>query len=475
MDRDAVDIRGIADLALGLTENSMTDDWLTSLLTIVRRHPCLVLRFDNDDWLQLQEGHRGPAEFTVTRPRRVVKELKLPTLCLSFGQHDEIDSAYCGILARKRHVSTLDAGLKITSGARVSVSTERELVELVAEGPVRNRLAERLSRGDSAVKLTPQVSVAVVEALSAIETNRPMLRRIAEILSAPNRFSNNSAVQEDAVRMALRAFHLDPGDRPIARQLATDRQSAIARIPVMEDSVIEHDARWISGFDLIASDVTGRARFRSGREELEVFTANRRPLEETFGVDLIYLNLTRRSIAMVQYKMLDRSKSPGEGADWIYRPDDQLEEELKRMENYSAHGEPEELEYRLNPGAFFLKFVKRDAAIKERGILLPFDHYKVTLKDPRCTTGERGGIRVSYESLDGRYLRESAFVDLLRAGYLGTYAATTRNFMTLVEAVLASNRAVVGAVVAESKKADSGDEPQRAAILAPIRSGEDSV
>jgi hypothetical protein len=62
----------------------------------------------------------------------------------------------------------------------------------------------------------------------------------------------------------------------------------------MEDSVIEHDARHIQGYELVHSDLTGRALFERGEDQLEVFTANRRPLEHCFGVDLIYLNANQQ-------------------------------------------------------------------------------------------------------------------------------------------------------------------------------------
>jgi hypothetical protein len=83
------------------------------------------------------------------------------------------------------------------------------------------------------------------------------------------------------------------------------RQTALAGARLQEDTVIEHDARWIPGWTMDSSDVTGRAVFTQGREELQVFTANKQPLEQLFGVDLIYLNETRRSIVMVQYKMME--------------------------------------------------------------------------------------------------------------------------------------------------------------------------
>lgn len=58
---------------------------------------------------------------------------------------------------------------------------------------------------------------------------------------------------------------------------------------VHEDGVIEHDARVVPRYEFIDSDVRGQATSRKGHQTLEVYTANRRKLEEAFGVDLIYL------------------------------------------------------------------------------------------------------------------------------------------------------------------------------------------
>ena len=69
--------------------------------------------------------------------------------------------------------------------------------------------------------------------------------------------------------------------------------------------------------ELTDSDITGRAVFEKGRERLEVFTANRRPLEKIFGVDLIHLNTTSQNIVMVQYKMLEPDKCKDHDSDWV--------------------------------------------------------------------------------------------------------------------------------------------------------------
>jgi hypothetical protein len=55
-------------------------------------------------------------------------------------------------------------------------------------------------------------------------------------------------------------------------------------------------------------------------------------------------------------------------------------------------------------------------------------------------------LRISYDGLDGRYMRQDAFLDLIRSGYIGARAETTERLKTLIEAVLANDRAVVAAV-----------------------------
>ena len=104
----------------------------------------------------------------------------------------------------------------------------------------------------------------------------------------------------------------------------------------MEDAAIEHDARVVPVYDFMRSEVTGRATFRNGQQTLEVYTANRRKLEEAFGVDLIYLNLFRRNIVMVQYKMLEPSGAGDFDEDWLYREDSHLSKQLKPMHVFAS-------------------------------------------------------------------------------------------------------------------------------------------
>lgn len=199
------------------------------------------------------------------------------------------------------------------------------------------------------------------------------------------------------------------------------------------------------GYDLVGSDVTGRAVFENRDEKLEIYTANRGHLEEAFGVDLIYMNMTRHNIVMVQYKMLEPLQRNGKDEDWIYRPDENLESEIKRMQKFRKKHAPGPYEYRLNREVFYLKFVKRNGMLKNAVITMPISHFERLREDPSCR-GPRGGFRISFESLAGRYLRQTAFLDLIRSGYIGSHARTTKDLKTLVEYVVREGRAAVAAI-----------------------------
>jgi hypothetical protein len=233
-----------------------------------------------------------------------------------------------------------------------------------------------------------------------------------------------------------------------------ERSPAIATVRVLEDAAIEHDARWMPGWQLTASDLTGRATFQKRDEQLDVFTANKRPLEQLFGVDLIYLNQTRGSLVMLQYKMLEPEKrrhsrvaaamledDDVDDQDWLVRIDRQFNDELERMRCFDRDLAPDG-PYRLNSGAFYFKLVRRNAATNSAGILLSLGHLDKMLTGG-ALSGPSGGLRISYRSLEGHYLRGEGFVELVRSGYVGTRGATTEHLQTLIKASLEEGRAVV--------------------------------
>ena len=423
----------------------MSEDWLINLKNIVGTKRLVVFQFEGEEWLRLCASRRGVSEFSIARPHGAVSNAQTPTACILFGQNELATETRFGLMSSRAAVSTLESRVKVRRTQRISPSNKVDFLRLITKQPQAGILQRRLASNESVVVLPSGLSVQLVEKLAQIKANYTPMRLVAALLSSPKHYRDMAAVQQDAIDTALRAFGLASDDQAVSVDLAAGQETALARVNIVEDSVIEHDARYVPGYDLVGSDVTGHAIFERGPERLEVYTANRRSLEKVFGVDLIYLNIVRQNIVMLQYKMLEPSNRGGSGNDWIYRPDSNFESEIERMQRFKIEGSPSRYEYRLNPEVFYLKFVKRDGALKNAAITMPIEHFERLREDPTCR-GPKGGFRISFESLAGRYLRQGAFLDLIRSGYIGAHARTTAHLKTLVQAVLQEDRAIVAAV-----------------------------
>lgn len=420
-------------------------DWLKALRDLVAHRSLIIFRFTDDEWENLRNSRRGINEFTIARSYSLLDNIRVPTACLLIGKEFAGKTeVYCGLLKSRSAVTTLDSRLKLTSTDRISPSSERDLLHLVTDNSLKSILRARLKLEKSVIRLSPELSVHLVEKLAARAENRRAMRTVIASLDAPKTYSGNNALQEDAVSLALKAFGLSPSEPAVRVDTADDKETTLARVNILEDAVIEHDARVVPGFALSDSELTGRAIFRKGGDLLEIITANKRPLEEVLGVDLIYLNAIKQNVVMLQYKMLDPDRNDRQ-TDWIYRPNSQLHKEITRMKRFSRSHPPGPLEYRINPQVFYLRFVRRDATLGKSTVTMPIDHFELLRNHPNCK-GPKGAFRISYDTLDGRYLRQEGFLDLVHSGYIGAYAKDTTDLETLIRAILREDRAVVAAV-----------------------------
>ncbi len=423
----------------------MEQDWKRDLRRLAKTHRVLVLLFDDSEWDRLEQSRLGLMEFTVARARDVLEDIRTPAPCLVFRRghgsaSNDGENARFGIVASRTSVSTLEARVRVTRLRPVAPQTTDEICVLLSDPPLEQKLRDQISTAQSTLILPPTLAAKLVEKLVNVEANRLAMQLTAEVLSTPTHFNGPAATQWHALRTALRTFGLSHDEPAASIDLVTNQKTALAQLNVVEDGVVEHDARSVPGYELISSDTTGRAVFRSRGEQLVVYTANRRPLEAAFGVDLIYLNETQQNIVMLQYKMLD-----AEGSDWIYRPDDQLMSELDRMRPFAKDPDPEPSDYRLSPQICYLRFVKRDGALPNASITLPFDHFEKHRLDP-LSRGPRGGVRISFRDLAGHYLHQQPFLDLIRSGYIGGHRATTAHLKALVDAVVGNGRAAIAAI-----------------------------
>jgi hypothetical protein len=409
----------------------------------VQKKPMILTRFDEEFSGSLLESRQGFERLTIVKPHSVLRGFRLPTICVLEVQVHDGTKCYLATATRKVAVSTFDSRLTLKRLRPLTASSLQEIKERVSDKRMKRLLNERIPDELGWSCLSPKLSAYLVSVLARDSGNRAALETAISLLPQLRRAPNAQWAQEDAIRSAMKAFGLgttETRDRIALKRGASSGLGAIGAY-LYEDNVVRADASRLPGFDAIAPDITGRAVFQRDGEQLTIYTANKLPLEKMLGVDLIYINETRGNVVMIQYKMLKEQKHGQGGRDWLFRPDRQLREEISRMQLPRLTGSL--TDYRLSGSPFFFKFVKRrivDDA--HQSFLVSRDHLIQILATPK-TKGPRGGVRVSYEALEGTYLREADMFGLIRSGYVGTHRAETDALATIIAEVAKGNRAVV--------------------------------
>ncbi len=435
------------------------NDDIRHLYEFVASRPIALLLLRGDELEGLAESRAGLDEFTIAAPHAELAGIKTPFPCLIFGRIENgargsgTRVAYLAIMQSRAPVTTLQSSVKFKRTATIYQNSAPALLKLMGKSCFATDFQSRITAGARISGLPPGLSTELLRALALDDRNHWSLRTIMVGLQKPTA-NSQEAQRYDAVQTALRAFGL-PSDAVAAElDVLKKSRSALGRARVMEDQVIEHDARYVPGFAL-SDSVTGRATFRNGDQTLEVFTANGTNLEQAFGVDLIYLNSFHSNAVMIQYKMLEPNSDSGD-SDWVYREDRHLSKQLHAMKTFASQNELRG-SYRLCSDTFFFKFVRGTTVGRKLNIILPMSHFAEILSDPSMKTS-MGKLKLSWKGLGGKYLREGAFFGLLQSGYIGSYAEKTKHLSTLIELVLDGNESVVYALqrptTAEEAEAD---------------------
>jgi hypothetical protein len=211
---------------------------------------------------------------------------------------------------------------------------------------------------------------------------------------------------------------------------------------------------------------------------LTVIMANRLPLEQQTGADLIYFNEAYRSFVMVQYKAMEKGN---EQAEFRWQEGDQFVQEIERMDALLAElskiqsgNDPDGFRFSENP--FFLKFCPRVVLNPDdkglfKGIYLPLDLWKRAHAAGRLK-GKKGGNLLTFKNI-GRRINNSEFVGLVAGSWVGTSIEQSVVLIPLIREVLASGKTVTFAikhVVADAD--DYDDEPDDGDDFAPSKSFE---
>lgn len=398
------------------------------------RRPLIVALFDQGFSESIRESRRGFLQFTAARSHDELDGLKLPSICLAEVTTDAGIHCFLGIVQSKMAVTTFESRVSFQSLKPFWQISLSEILLRLPDRRFATLLEGKLNQSNFLTQLSPKLSTEIGKLLA--EHNAAKLDQIAQQLPRFRPVSTPEWEQRDAVKTALAAFGMTESE-------AQEYEIATAQTPnrKLEDYVIWKDASGIPGFDLVRRFESGHRVFVKGEERLDIFLANKGPLELMMGVDLIYINATQGNTVMVQYKMLERDKDDEDKTTWIFRPDGQFEKERLRMTIPPVNEARED--YRLNRIPFYFKFVKRHSAVDHtQSYVISNEHLELLLSSP-AAIGPRGGIRITYEALGGSYLRESDFISLIRSGYIGTHRIETTALQPIIEAVANGDRALV--------------------------------
>lgn len=400
-------------------------------------------------------------------------------------QHSRTTPLVCFLISAGRltHVGLGRRGVSAGTGlSRLNIEKSERLPEPLSLRKILNRLPRRNAvsvrkRFQSGGLLTEKGFSAVIEIIRQLAPQAStLLDRFNEVRSGrirqlSDKAKESLAQQKEAVLTALSIAGLSREPVQEWSPSVTTPVSfldGLSSARLREDQMVINDLMKIPGFTLIQDSVsiTGAAVFESeeSAERLTVILANRLPLEEQTGTDLIYFNETFQSFVMVQYKAMEREDGPNGAPQAVFRlPSPQLTEEIRRMDallatiqacpvNASHHG------YRLTENPFFLKLCSRlvfnpDDIGLMPGMYLPLDYWKLLVQSPGIK-GPRGGLRVTFENA-GRHFDNSSFTTIVSKAWVGTTPSQSDVLKEAIRQTLETGKAV--AIAVKPQKTDAAN------------------
>ena len=379
------------------------------------------------------------------------------------------------------HIGLGRRGLRAGTGlSRLNIDQTKELSEPVSVRKLLNRLPNRNAaavrkRFQSGGLLTNKGFRAVIESVRQLSTQAStILERFSQVRTErierlSDKARNNLAQQQEAFATALSIAGISRERIQWWAPSDSTPDSFLDGLPsarLREDPMVVNDLQNLPGFDVIKTYTYGAAVFESDKtsERLIVILANRLPLEEQTGTDLIYFNETYQSFVMVQYKAMERTNRKSGIPIYLYRlPDAQLKEEITRMDtllgalktcapNTDIGG------FRLTENPFFLKLCPRlvfnpDDVSLVPGMYLPLDYWKLLENDPGIK-GPKGGLRITYDNAK-RYFNNTSFATVVSKAWVGTTPSQSQVLQDVIRATLETGKAVAIAI-----KPKKSTEPQ---------------
>ncbi|GAB3939224.1 hypothetical protein GCM10027614_20980 [Micromonospora vulcania] len=350
-----------------------------------------------------------------------------------------------GVARRSQQIATGKDRTSITPVFRLPKPVPVKHIQAALPQHVKRRLdlMARLPHALEPARLPPQGGAAVVAALQQLAPAAGQW--IRALHEADERVLGPHAArlreERDAVALAIDLSGVSapddllytPGDGVTTSEAfgATFNSLYLTDNPLSvadnEDDLLAEDLRRFDPYGQLQMRSASIARFTDDQFALTIANVNRKPLEKSLGVDLIYFDQLAHIFTLVQYKRMTlRPTSRDQVTErWAYTGQADLEKQLQRMD--IGLNEPvNSRDWRMVPSPFWFKFVRdQDFTPGDpfviKGMYVPAEYLQRAIADGSLRTGPRTGFEVTYGNT--RYLPREVFVALVRRGFAGTTKA----------------------------------------------------
>ena len=322
------------------------------------------------------------------------------------------------------------------SGSRIPRATWRALIEALRQE--RSEIADEI---DNLFRVSSSFGIRLLGGnIDLLAQERDALGTALEIFSGDDKLR----------KQVLRMWNPLPDE---IQETDSDTKNYTGKLPfflarqrISEESAIQHDLNNFPEFS--GSHEFGTTVFQKGERRLDVVYANRNALETTLGVDLIYYNQTLQFFVLVQYKMMEKEHDGGQS---LYRPDQQLFDELERMRVFykrfkTTNSINRHEDFRFSDDGFFIKLIPKEG-IKvgvsdlSKGMYIPRLYMEFLIGDygPR---GPNGGRQINFQN-SKRYLTNSQFVENVHEGWFGSNAIQSDKIHEVIQYFYETGNAIV--------------------------------
>ena len=259
--------------------------------------------------------------------------------------------------------------------------------------------------------------------------------------------------QRDAVALSLEVAGIDSRRALQSWEVPSDNAPFLSGLNVggtSEASLIRHDATQFEDWLRVEGQIYDVVEFvdpNDANRKMTIAYADKEPLERVTGTDLIYYRHQNPGYVLVQYKRMKQRSGEGPPLEWLYRPDSQLTEEIRRMRQISVSGTSRGVDqWRLSQEPFYIKLCedlmdRPEGRKLTKGMYFPLGLFEEILESPKIL-GPRGGKGIGWHNAQ-RWLSNTGFIELLREGWIGSFGDVTVHVTALVQRALEGDRGVI--------------------------------